>query len=97
MYSGTSSVPKISSGSRSRLEKLRGVNHEIWKREQETDWQKTHSRMVRFFGGVLPSLMGCFPLSAMALGFSPLEQGEKMWSDGSVCEWICRAPKGLLY
>jgi hypothetical protein len=31
--------------------------------------------MVRFFGGVLPSLMGCFPLSAMALGFSPLEQG----------------------
>jgi hypothetical protein len=31
--------------------------------------------MVRFFGGVLPSMMGCFPLSAMALGFSPLEQG----------------------
>jgi hypothetical protein len=29
--------------------------------------------MVRFFGGVLSSLMGCFPLSAMALGFSPLE------------------------
>jgi hypothetical protein len=34
--------------------------------------------MVRFFGGVLLSLLGCFPLSAMALGFSPLEQGEKM-------------------
>jgi hypothetical protein len=34
--------------------------------------------MVRFFGGVLPSLMGCFPLSAKALGFSPLEQREKM-------------------
>jgi hypothetical protein len=31
--------------------------------------------MVRFFGEVLSSLMGCFPLSAMALGFSPLEQG----------------------
>jgi hypothetical protein len=30
--------------------------------------------MVRFFGGVLPSLMGCFPLSTMALGFSPFEQ-----------------------
>jgi hypothetical protein len=30
--------------------------------------------MVHFFGGVLSSLMGCFPLSAMALGFSPLEQ-----------------------
>jgi hypothetical protein len=34
--------------------------------------------MVRFFGGVLPSLMGCFPLSAMALGIFPLEQEEKM-------------------
>jgi hypothetical protein len=34
--------------------------------------------MVRFFGGALLSLMGCFPLSAMALGFFPLEQGGKM-------------------
>jgi hypothetical protein len=33
--------------------------------------------MVRFFGGVLSSLMGCLPLS-MALGFSLLERGEKM-------------------
>jgi hypothetical protein len=32
--------------------------------------------MVRFFGGVLSSLMGCLPLSAMALGFSLLERGE---------------------
>jgi hypothetical protein len=40
--------------------------------------KKTHSRMVRFFGGVLSSLMGLFPFSAMALGFSPLERGEKM-------------------
>jgi hypothetical protein len=38
-----------------------------WK--QETDSKKTHSRMVRFFGGVMSSVMGCFPLSAMALGF----------------------------
>jgi hypothetical protein len=30
--------------------------------------------MVRFFGGVLSSLMGSFPLSAMALGFSLLER-----------------------
>jgi hypothetical protein len=29
MYSGTSSVPKISSGSKSRLKKQRKVNHEI--------------------------------------------------------------------
>jgi hypothetical protein len=33
--------------------------------------------MVRFFGGSLLSLMGCFPLSAMALGFFPLEQGRR--------------------
>jgi hypothetical protein len=33
--------------------------------------------MVRFFGGALLSSMGCFPLSAMALGFFPLKQGEK--------------------
>jgi hypothetical protein len=33
--------------------------------------------MVRFFGETLLSSMGCFPLSAMALGFFPLEQGEK--------------------
>jgi hypothetical protein len=35
--------------------------------------------MVRFFGGVLSSLMGCFPLSAMALGFL-------LWSRGRRCE-----------
>jgi hypothetical protein len=34
--------------------------------------------MVRFFDGALLSLIGCFPLSTMALGFFPLEQGEKM-------------------
>jgi hypothetical protein len=34
--------------------------------------------MVRFFGGVLPFLMGCFPLSTMALGFFPLKKEEKM-------------------
>jgi hypothetical protein len=33
--------------------------------------------MVRFFDGALLSLIGCFPLSAMAW-FFPLEQGEKM-------------------
>jgi hypothetical protein len=45
---------------------------------------------------MLSSLMGCFPLSTMALGFSPLGKGEKMWSDGRVCEWICRAPRGAI-
>jgi hypothetical protein len=35
--------------------------------------------MVRFFGGALLSLMGCFPLSAMALGFF-------LWDRGRRCE-----------
>jgi hypothetical protein len=35
--------------------------------------------MVRFFGGALPFLMGCFPLSAMVLGFF-------LWSRGRRCE-----------
>jgi hypothetical protein len=34
--------------------------------------------MVRLFSGALLSLMGYFPLSALALWFFPLEQGEKM-------------------
>jgi hypothetical protein len=33
--------------------------------------------MVRFFGRALLSLIGCFPLSAMALGFFPLEKQEE--------------------
>jgi hypothetical protein len=34
--------------------------------------------MVRFFGATLFSSIGCFPLSAMALGIFPLgKQGEK--------------------
>jgi hypothetical protein len=34
--------------------------------------------MVRFFGGELLSLIGCFPLSAMALGvFSSGEAGRE--------------------
>jgi hypothetical protein len=35
--------------------------------------------MVCFFGGALPSLMGCFHLSTMALGFF-------FWSGGRKCE-----------
>jgi hypothetical protein len=35
MYSGTSSVPRISLGSKSRLNRQRGVNHEIAIKEQE--------------------------------------------------------------
>jgi hypothetical protein len=68
MYSGTSSVPKISSGSKSRLKTKEG---ESWNCNQEQEKgvrRKDYSRMVRFFGGALFSSTGCFPLSAMALG-----------------------------
>jgi hypothetical protein len=51
---------------------------------------------VRFFGGALASSIGFFPLSAIALGFFPLEQEEKTWGDGGVCEWICRHPGAIL-
>jgi hypothetical protein len=98
MYSGTSSDPKISSGSKSRLTTKEGESWDCnWEQKKGLRW-KTYSRMVCFFGGVLFSSTGCFPLSAMALGFFPLEkQDERTWNDGSVCEWICRAPRGLFY
>jgi hypothetical protein len=36
-------------------------------------------------------------LSAMALEVFSEKEDEKTWDDGSVCEWICRAPRGLFY
>jgi hypothetical protein len=68
MCSGTSSIPKISSGSKSRLRTKEG---ESWDCNQEREKglrRKDYSRMVRFFDGVLFSSTGCFPLSAKALG-----------------------------
>jgi hypothetical protein len=76
-----SSVPMISSGSRSRLKEERwgGGKTRDYMRKQGASQRKTHSRIVRFFG-VLPS-WGCLPLS-MALGFFPLRKEEGMRSDG---------------
>jgi hypothetical protein len=68
MYLGTSSVPKISSGSKSRLKSKEG---ESWDCNQEQEKRvriKDYSWMVRFFSGKLFSSTGCFPLSAMSLG-----------------------------
>jgi hypothetical protein len=39
--------------------------------------REDYSRMVRFFDGKLFSWSGCFPLSAMALGFFLEEEDEK--------------------
>jgi hypothetical protein len=68
MYSGTSSVPKISSGSNSRLKSKGGESWDCNQEQEKGLRRKDYSRMVRFFGGKLFSSTGCFPLSAMALG-----------------------------
>jgi hypothetical protein len=59
--------------------------------------RKTHSRMVRFFGGVLSSLMGSFPLSAMTLGFSPLEQKARCEVMEEYASGFAGHPRGLFY
>jgi hypothetical protein len=85
MYSGTSSVPKISSGSKSRLKTKEGESWDCSREQEKGLRRKAYSRMVRFFGGALLSSTGYFPLSAMALGvFSSREAG---WED--VKWWKC--------
>jgi hypothetical protein len=81
MYSGMSSVPMISSGSKSRLkeERWRGGKARDRMRKQGVNQGETHSRIVRFFEVQLS--WGCLPLS-MALGFfSSGNRGgdEKRW------------------
>jgi hypothetical protein len=68
MYSGTSSVPKISSGSRSRLKSKKDESRDCNRNQEKGMRRKDYSRMVRFFDGKLFSSSGCFTLSAMALG-----------------------------
>jgi hypothetical protein len=52
--------------------------------------------MVRFFGGVLSSLMGCLPLS-MALGFSLLEQGKRCEVMDECASGFAGHLRGLFY
>jgi hypothetical protein len=54
MYSGVSSVPRISSGSRSRLEKTRRGKHEI---ANESKKQVKRKLTLEW----CPSLVGCCP------------------------------------
>jgi hypothetical protein len=68
MYLGVSSVPKISSSSKSRLKSKKNESRDYNQDQEKRDEKKDYSRMVRFFGGKLFSSSGCFPLSAMALG-----------------------------
>jgi hypothetical protein len=68
MYSGVSSVSKISSGSRSRLKSKKGESRDCNQNQEKGMRRKDYSRMVRFFGGKMFPSSGCFPLSAMAMG-----------------------------
>jgi hypothetical protein len=68
MYSGTSLVPKISSGSRLRLESRKDESRDCNQTQEKGMRRKDYSRMVRFFDGKMFSSSGCFPLSAIALG-----------------------------
>jgi hypothetical protein len=80
MYSGTSSVPMTSSGSKSRLKRTKG-KHEAQDHagERGADQERTHFRIVCFFDELLS--WGCLPLS-MTSGFSSLRTGEEMRNDG---------------
>jgi hypothetical protein len=51
--------------------------------------------MVRCFGGMLSSLMGSFPLSAMALGFSLLERKCEVMEE--YASGFAGYPGGLFY
>jgi hypothetical protein len=53
--------------------------------------------MVRFFGGVLSSLMGCLPLSAIALGFSLLERERRCEVMEEYASGFAGHPRGLFY
>jgi hypothetical protein len=68
MYLGISSVPKISSGSRSRLKSKKDELQDYNQNQERGMRREDYSRMVCFFDGKLFSLSGFFPLSAMALG-----------------------------
>jgi hypothetical protein len=68
MYSGISSVPKISSGSRLKLRSEKDESRDCNQDQEKGMRRRDYSRMVRFFDRKLFSSSGFFPLSAMALG-----------------------------
>jgi hypothetical protein len=68
MFSGNSSVPKMSSGSRLKLESKKDGSRYCNQDQEKGMGREGYSQMVRFVGGGLFSLHGFFPFSAMALG-----------------------------
>jgi hypothetical protein len=97
MYSGVSSVLRISSGSRSRLKSKKDESQDC---NQDREKGMRRKITLEWFA----SLMGsCSPRMAVSpclpgpWGFFLEEEDERTWNDGSVCEWICIAPEGLFY
>jgi hypothetical protein len=68
MYSGISSVPRISSDSRLKLKSEKDESRDCNQDQEKGMRRRDYSRMVRFFDGKLFSSSGFFLLSAMALG-----------------------------
>jgi hypothetical protein len=69
MYSGISSVPKISFGSRLKLKS---------KKDESRDCRREdYSRMVRFFDGRLFSTHGVFPCPPWLWGFFLEKEDER--------------------
>jgi hypothetical protein len=68
MYSGVSSVLKISSGSRSRLKSKKDESRDCNQNQEKEMRREDYSRMVRFFDGKQFSWSGCFPLVRHGLG-----------------------------
>jgi hypothetical protein len=76
MYSGISSVPKISSGSRSRLKSKIGESRDCNQNQVERMRREDYSRMVRFFDGKLFSSSGFSPCPPWPWGFFLEEEDE---------------------
>jgi hypothetical protein len=69
MCSETSSVVKMSSGSKLKLKSKKDESQDCNQDQEKGMRREDYSRMVRFFDGRLFSSHGVFPLFAMALGF----------------------------
>jgi hypothetical protein len=77
MYSGISSVPKMSSGSRSRMKSKKDESRDCYQNQEKGMRREDYFQMVRFFDGKLFSSSGFFPLSAITLGVLSEEKDKR--------------------
>jgi hypothetical protein len=71
MFSGISSVPKMSSDGRLNLKSKKDESRDCNQDQEKLMKRGDYSQMVHFFDGRLLSSHGVFPMSAMALGVFP--------------------------